>query len=315
MKNVFLTILMAMVSVFAAAQDIPDYSNNGKPANQFDENHLKQGLWIYFYDSIQTQVSSKGVYIDNKREGIWTEYFKNGKPRSMFTYKNNHIDGAAKIFYETGGIAEEGIWRTNRWIGEYHYYKPSGSLAYEWYFDENGRRTGEQKYYYDNGKLRLSGLWDNGKEVGRITEYYENGKVKLESDWVDGKSDGVMREYAANGTLKAEYVFHDGVYDASASRIFYDNKKQNNNTNVNQNVETVAKVLEESDDDDDNPAYERFKGSGYHKLYDTQRRLVREGTFVNGMLVNGKRYYYNSKGEIIKTAVYENGRVVKVIEK
>ncbi len=312
MKNTLLIILIAMVSMVVSAQE-PDYSNNGKPANQFDDNHLKQGLWIYFYDSVQTQVSSKGIYVDNKREGIWTEYYKNGKPRSMFTYKNNHIDGAAKIFYETGGLAEEGFWRTNRWIGEYHYYKPSGTLAYEWYFDENGRRTGEQKYYYDNGKLRLSGIWDDGKEVGRITEYYENGKVRLESDWINGKSDGVMREYAENGNLKAEYVFHDGIYDASKSRIFYENKKQNNNTIVNQNVE-IAKVEEESDNDD-NPAYERFKGSGYHKLYDTQRRLVREGTFVNGLLVNGKRYYYNSKGEIIKTAVYENGRVVKVIEK
>lgn len=311
MKNTLLIILIAMVSTVVSAQE-PDYSNNGKPANQFDDNHLKQGLWIYFYDSVQTQVSSKGVYVDNKREGIWTEYYKNGKPRSMFTYKNNHIDGAAKIFYETGGLAEEGFWRTNRWIGEYRYYKPSGSLAYEWYFDDNGRRTGEQKYYYDNGKLRLSGTWDNGKETGRITEYYPNGRVMLESDWIEGKSDGIMREYTQSGNLKAEYVFRDGIYDAAASRIFYENKKQNNNTNVNEN--TVAKVEEESDDDD-NPAYERFTGSGYHKLYDTHRRLVREGTFVNGLLVNGKRYYYNSRNEVVKTAIYENGRVVKVIEK
>lgn len=312
MKNALLVILLAIVSAISAAQTEPDYSNNGKPANQIDENNLKQGLWIYFYDSERTTVSSKGVYIDNKREGIWTDYYKNGNPRSMITYKNNHQDGEAKLFYESGVLAEEGMWRFNRWVGVYKYYNPSGNLSYEWTFDDNGRRSGLQNYYYESGKLRLTGMWEQGKESGRITEYYENGKVKTESDWFDGKSDGVMKEYAENGKLKAEYVFHDGIYDPTESRI-YGKEKQNNPPTVDNR--TVVKVEEEQNNNPENAVYDKFTGSGYHKLYDTQRRLVREGTFVNGLLVNGRRYYYNSKGEIIKTAVYENGRVVKVIEK
>lgn len=305
MKGV-LFILLLMLTI---GEGIAQTGSEVTYANRLDENNLKQGLWIYFYDSVRTQISCKGNYLDNKKEGVWTEYYRNGKTKSMITYKNNVMDGNVKFFYETGTIAEEGLWRINRWIGEYKYYYPSGKMAYQWTFDENGRRSGLQQYFWENGNLRTSGFWDNGKESGVISEYYSNGKLHQECLWIDGKTDGVMREYYENGALKAEWVFHDGIYDPKESRLFYQKEKQNNNNVVNDKV--TVKVEEPQDD----PAIDRFTGSGFHKLYDKERRLVREGTFVNGILVNGKRYYYNSRNEVVKTAIYENGRIVKVIEK
>ena len=33
-------------------------------------------------------------------------------------------------------------------------------------FDANGKRTGVWKKFYDNGKIRYSGVFKNGKEIG-----------------------------------------------------------------------------------------------------------------------------------------------------
>jgi hypothetical protein len=38
-------------------------------------------------------------------------------------------------------------------------------------FDANGKRTGVWKKFYDNGKIRYSGVFKNGKEIGSFKFY------------------------------------------------------------------------------------------------------------------------------------------------
>ncbi|MCQ2973660.1 MAG: hypothetical protein MJ211_02475 [Bacteroidales bacterium] len=308
MKNKIILIgILFLISnmLEAQTQEIID----GQVVNKTDENHLKQGLWILFYDSDKKQISSKGNYVDNRKQGVWTEYYRNGNMKSSITYKDNNQDGYVKLYYEDGTLSEEGIWKINKWVGEYKYFRPSGQIAYEWEFDEEGRRTGEQKYYYESGKLRISGYWENGKESGNQLEYYDSGRLRSESQWKDGITDGLMKEYYENGNLHAELVYNEGIFDPGQSKI-YDKTKQNKIENV---VKTEVKVEEPKQPDNGNNL-ERFAGSGFHKIYDTEKRIIREGNFLNGVFISGKRYYYNSKGEVVKTAIYENGRIVKVQE-
>ena len=295
---------------------------DGQLVNVTDENKLRQGLWVYFFDTQHTKVSMSGQFVDNKKQGVWTEFYQNGNTKSTITYKDNAQNGPVKIFYEDGKLSEEGYWKINHWVGSYKYYHHSnGQLAYDWLFDEEGRRTGEQKYYYENGSIRIAGYWQNGLQNGQYQEYYDSGKLRAESQWKFGKTDGVVKEYYENGTLKAERVFNNGIYDPDASKIYDKTKPVKEQKPIQQPENQLAE-----NDDKTSPSQEQdkqnttivvasFTGTGFHKLYNSNKQLEREGEFINGIFISGKRYYYNTQGDLIKTAIYKNGRIVEVIEK
>lgn len=291
------------------AQSLEIYK--GVQVNRVDQNNRKQGLWVCFYDSLKTSVSQKGSYINDTMDGIWTQYYRNGNIKSSITYSEGKQNGYAILYYENGKISEEGLWKGNHWVGAYKYYHPSGKLAYEWNYNDNGFRNGQQKYFYDNGKLRVSGFWENGKRNGLIAEYYNSGRLRTESQWKNGKTNGIMKEYYENGSMKSLHVFNDGVYDVASSKKYARVSKEEPKK---EEPVVVATVPEKKPDDDENiPPL--FNGTGYHKIYSLDKRLEREGHFVNGIMQSGKRYYYNSNGDLIKIAVYDRGKVIEVIEK
>ncbi len=248
--------------------------------NKIDESSLKQGYWIkYFNDS--TTVKEEGKYLDNKKEGIWKSYHDNGKIKSTITYNGNKPNGYAKFFYVNGNPSEEGLWKGTKWIGAYKFFHKNGKPAYEWSYNDKGKRTGVQKYYHKNGQLMIEGEWDNGKEKGVITEYY------------------------ADGSLKSQKAFNDGVMDVETVKV-YKKKTVKTDTPKEEIVIKKEKV--------DKPI-QYFDGNGQHTLYTKTKKVDREGLFKRGKLIDGKRYYYNSDGEIERIAIYKNGKVSNIIYK
>jgi len=262
--------------------------HNNDTINLVDANNKKQGKWIYFFKSKPTLIEKEGVYKDNRKKGVWKTRYLNGNLKSEITYKNNRPDGYAKIYYENGKVSEEGIWRGTKWVGKYNFYHENGKKAYEWSFNESGKRSGIQKYYYKDGKLRIKGDWIDGKENGVITEYYADGNVKSEKHFASGQFKAVSSKFYAEKKVSVEDIPDDTNATISKEHI-----EKNNNQN----------------------SYQAFNGNGHHKLYNAFKKVDREGEFRNGKLMDGKRYYYNSEGILIKTIVYKKGRVAEVIKK
>ncbi|MFW6202880.1 MAG: toxin-antitoxin system YwqK family antitoxin, partial [Marinilabilia sp.] len=63
----------------------------------------------------------------------------------------------------------------------------NGKKAYEWHYDETGKRTGEQKYYHPNGELQYSGKWENGEVTGEIKVFDEKGNLAEKRQYDDGE--------------------------------------------------------------------------------------------------------------------------------
>ena len=312
-KKLVVLFFMSLIAANGMAQTGMTFG--GETVNVIDRDSMKQGKWYYFYDSLQTQVSCAGMYVDNRRQGVWTEFYRNGNKRSEFSYKDNHKYGLMKSFYENGNIAEEGYWDGQHWVGSYKFYFSNGKVAYDWNYGDEGNREGQQSYYYDNGQLMRLGTWVDGYADGLVAEYYDSGNLRSESQWKMGRVDGIMKEYYNSGSLSARRVFNNGVYDEAASRVYRDKTKPQGE-DVAKDTTTVTPptpentiVLEQAD----NP--ELFTGTGYYKLLNADKKVDREGNFVNGSLMTGKRYYYNTSGKLIRISEYENGRVVNVIDK
>ena len=271
MKLLLITIFTFWIS-FSFSQDI----------NKKDANGLKQGKWVFYYDDAKTQIKKEGEYKDNKKTGIWKEYYASGKIKSEITFVKNKANGYAKFYYENGNVSEEGIWKGNKWVGEYKYYHKNGNPSYVWHYSENGKRTGEQKYYHENGKIMIEGNWQDGKEQGTIKEYDETGK------------------------LISEKTFNDGKMDETSVKI-YDNKSSTKTTTTNKNVTVTNKTKTKPKE----VGY--FDGNGFHTVYNKYKLVEREGEFKNGRLISGKRYYYNPDKTLKKTVIYNNGNIVNII--
>jgi antitoxin component YwqK of YwqJK toxin-antitoxin module len=254
--------------------------------NRIGADGKKYGRWISFFGNNKQKIEKDGVYDNNRKTGIWKCYYENGNLKSEINYVNNKADGYAKIYYENGKISEEGIWKGTKWVGKYLFYHENGNKAYEWSFNEEGKRTGEQKYYHENGKLMIKG------------------------DWEDGKENGVITEYDSGGNLKSEKVFASGTIDEKTSK-FYAAKK----VSVDEIPDdTNATVSKNTDTNNSQASYETFSGNGTFKLYNAFKKIDREGEFRSGKLINGKKYYYNSEGKLIKTEVYTNGKVTEILK-
>jgi len=275
-------LILISIILFAASTSFSQSFKfyKGDTVNVRDVNNKKQGVWVKFNKA--GNIIEKGKYINNKKEGIWIGYYPSGKIKHEITYKKNRPDGPAKFYYEDGKISEQGIWKINKWVGEYKYFHENGNLAYEWKYNENGRRTGKQKYYYEDGSLMIKGDWTDGKKAGILTEFYPDGSIKSEINFVDGKIQvASVKEY--------EIAEKPAKKQTAPKLQVVNNKKTSSQPHV-------------------------FTKTGYYKTYNEFKKLDREGQFVNGKLMDGKRFFYDDDGNLIRTLIYKNGKIVNSID-
>ncbi|MCW3075522.1 MAG: hypothetical protein JWO32_131 [Bacteroidetes bacterium] len=259
-------------------------------ANRIDVDGKKQGKWILLgkhkpgtcYQP--DQKVEEGKYQDNRKLGIWIEYFCNGNMKNKLTFVNGRPDGYAIMYHENGKISEEGNWKNQRWVGNYKLYYENGQVQHEFVFNPTGKREGAQKYYYENGQVAIEGNFSNGKESGLIKEYHENGDIKAEKNYADGNVDvASIKEFAPKKPLVKK---SDEPAD-NAPKI------------------TVTK------DEAPNEAVKKTAGplvlNGAHTLYNKSKQITKDGVFKDNRFMEGKAYMYDENGILMRVAVYKNG--------
>jgi len=286
MKKFTLIFLIVYTLGHAQAQS---YEMVGKDTlNLVDAQGKKQRKWIVrgkhkpgtCYQP--EQKVEEGVYTDNRKVGIWIEYYCNSNMKNKLTFVNGRPDGYAIMYNENGKISEEGNWKANRWVGNYKLYYDNGQVQHEFVFSPAGKREGPQKYYYDNGQVAVEGTFVNGKEAGLIKEYHENGDIKAEKNFADGQVD----------------VASIKTYEPKAPIV----KKEDP-------VENAPKIVVKPDEKPNEAV--ASKGplilNGQHTLYNKNKQITKDGEFKENRLMNGKAYIYDDNGILTRVSVYKNG--------
>jgi antitoxin component YwqK of YwqJK toxin-antitoxin module len=290
--NIRLIIGIFMLSYgYAQPQSYELDPSNGKDSiNIIDFNGLKQGRWIIFGKTKPNtcyQPTSKveeGKYTDNRKNGIWKEYFCNGNTKNKITFQNGRPDGYAIMYHENGKIAEEGTWKINKWTGNYKLYYDNGNVQQEFTFNPTGKREGPQKYYYEDGTPQIEGNWNNGKEAGVVTEYHPDGSVKKTVSYNNGEADvQSIKEYQPKKPISDKPVLADNTKKVTISKDeTLQDPKQKGPTIIN----------------------------GQFILYNKNRQKTKDGIFKDNRLMDGKNYIYDENGILKRIEVYKNGAYV-----
>ncbi|MCF8278574.1 MAG: hypothetical protein K9J17_17735 [Flavobacteriales bacterium] len=79
--------------------------------------------------------------------------------------------------------------------------------------DANGKKQGNWKKTYSNGKVRYEGQFKDDEPFGLFKYYYDNGSLQATNNHIgDGKV--ANHAYHKNGKIKAKGIFHDQLKDS-----------------------------------------------------------------------------------------------------
>jgi antitoxin component YwqK of YwqJK toxin-antitoxin module len=258
--------------------------------NITDSNGKRQGRWVITNILLkrecyaEDQKVEEGKYVDSKKTGFWKEYYCNKNVKSKIYYENNKPNGYAVIYHENGKIKEEGEWKNNRWVGAYKLYYSNGQVQQAFNFNASGKREGKQTYYYENGQVMIEGDWQAGKESGELKEYYENGDVKS------------IKNFAG------------GILDDATVKTFEPKKPiVKRQPQLEEEIEAPPVTVQKNEKDN---LGKTFNGEGYWQLYNSNKQVTKDGEFKQNRLMNGKAYFYDDNGILLRIAIYKNGKYV-----
>ena len=164
---------------------------------RFFENQSLKSILLYSGDGKEAKatmyhpngnISSKGIYIDQMKEGKWQFYsaFTKGYMISEEFYSKNLKNGWSIKFYIDSTIAEK--------------------LYYI-----NGIRQGEWIQYYPNRIVSLKSNYLHGKINGQFEVWFENGAIELSGQYKNDLRDGLWLIYNNNGTIKYKLEYTAGI--------------------------------------------------------------------------------------------------------
>ncbi|MDB5144432.1 MAG: hypothetical protein JWQ66_3145 [Mucilaginibacter sp.] len=98
---------------------------------------------------------------EGKKQGLYKEYFINGKIKIIAQYSDDSLNGVLKAYFENGNIKQEAVY-------------------------SNGKKNGYYKLYYSNNKLKMDAICENGvalyykqfDSVGTLKKEYHGLKVQ-----------------------------------------------------------------------------------------------------------------------------------------
>ena len=323
-------LLFTFLTLSAAAQVRDgDYKGarvkNGKPdpASDVTINVLSLGNGVLLFTEKKAPLNGcyyfeingrRRTIIANFAKGVphgeWTDYmYDDVHQKGMF--KNGKSDGKFYTYgYENGGVSRMVTYADGVRQHDIDYHQ-NGQTKEECYFDENGKKHGEEITYNSDGAVIKETRYSHGLLHGRqmrtdsrgVQEFktYNNGDLVLEREHIQRYANGNKKETGAfdsknkktgkwtfwneAGTIVQEEHYLNGMLNGE--RKVYD-------------ADGKPRSTEEYTDD---------KLNGKRIEYDENKKVTYEYNYSNGEL-NGLFKAYND-GKLWRECLYDNGRILR----
>jgi antitoxin component YwqK of YwqJK toxin-antitoxin module len=164
------------------------YNQDGKivrEANWYRGN--KHGLELVYTEDGK-RIIKKVNWDMNMISGPYEEYWPNGNPRLISSYKDNNNQGDTKYYYKDGTLKILQKYDNHNIVKYKCEYHPSGGKDYEQF---NGETHIKFKVYYENGDNVLKQQYYKDKHSlmldGEYIEYNRDGSVKQKFTYSDNR--------------------------------------------------------------------------------------------------------------------------------
>ena len=180
MRNFILFTLLTMSSATYAndiialtATPLAIEQEEGEP-NDTDAQGRKQGLWI-IWGNMKPEKGypdagkiEEGPYKDDRKNGQWTMYHKDGAtPRLIGEFSNGRPKGAFTKFHGNGQPKSKGTYVNGKHQGSLESFYDNGTPSQVKNFNLEGKEEGPQKLYYANGQVEVEYETKNGVKTGK----------------------------------------------------------------------------------------------------------------------------------------------------
>ena len=176
------------------------------------------------------KIKTVSMFRNGVPEGMKKEFSQDGQIVKSYLYKNGIIvgegiekedgnrDGLWKDYYTDGKIKAEGNYTNGKQTGEWKFYHPNGQLEQAGKYNKQGRPDGLWKWYYESGQLLREENFRAGLKDGLSLEYDENGNIIQEGEFINGNEDGPWTELTGDVFIKGNY--QDGLRNGSWSYYY-----------------------------------------------------------------------------------------------
>ena len=144
-------------------------------------NPKDNSAYTIFYDPLKNKVS-EGKVINKLYEGQWKYYHKASKAiMTIENYNKGKLEGLRSVFYASGKIAEETMYKNNLKNGAYKRYTETGIIIEESNYKNNEFDGLAIFRDADDGTIVSKGKFVNGKKAGKW-EFFQKGKLVKEEN-------------------------------------------------------------------------------------------------------------------------------------
>lgn len=200
---------------------VATYNKDGVPEGVRRE-YNEQGEVEKSYIFLHGRLIGEGIFTDaGLREGMWKEYYPDGKLKASGNYISDKKNGSWKYYYPNGQLEQTGVYKEGEADSTWNWYYPGGKLLREEYFLD-GLADGMMTEYAQDGSIITQGDYIEGKEEGFW--FYVVGDSREEGDYAEGTRNGKWKSYYGDGSLSFEGKFVDDL--SNGEHIWYwDNGK------------------------------------------------------------------------------------------
>ena len=191
-------------------------------------------------------------------------------------------------------------------IGKWTFFYPSGTIAAETKYNENGRLTGDNIWYSEEGYIKESGFYEEGKINGNAYFTRENGCSSYDGEFTDGELSGKVRIYNNQGILHMSKSFKNNEISGPIKE-FYNNGQTLSCVNaVNGLNEGELYVFSPKGDTLKIQSFSKGKPTGVHLEYHSNGKIKKKGQYKLGRRYGEwKDYYFD--GSLSFKYHYKNG--------
>lgn len=276
-----------------------------------NEVTISDGFHVFRYPN--GVVSSEGIIKNGKPEGFWRSYYVTGIKKSEGKRTNFMLDSIWVFYDQAGDTLEKINYLFGKKNGYYYRYKkdPSAGLYVESKeLFAGDRKEGTAYFYFPDGKIKQTLLFNEGKKEGLSREYDNEGNIitlyEYNNDFLisrerinrtDGKGmkQGGWKDFYPGGGIKSEKTYRDNQLHGYYKE--YDNRGKLVLTMLYDNGAIVKSRVE------DEPDIE------IEKKYDGNGKVIYAGPFRNKVPV-GVHREYGSDGKVINAFVYNDNGVL-----